>query len=72
MNIYLYIYIQIEDWKRIVEAELPEEENAPMKMNEFQKLLALKCLRPDRLTQGIQKFISENLGMYLLHYIIST
>lgn len=31
-------------------------------LDQFQRLLVLRCLRPDRLTHGLQDFVSEQLG----------
>ena len=39
---------------------LPEPWNSKLDM--FQKLLVLKCLRPDKLIEAIQSFVAANLG----------
>ena len=31
-------------------------------LNRFQKLIVLRCLRPDKLVQGVQDFVAEHLG----------
>ena len=31
-------------------------------LNRFQKLLVLRCIRPDKMMQGVQDFVSEHLG----------
>ncbi|KAJ9446655.1 Dynein-1-beta heavy chain [Diplonema papillatum] len=31
-------------------------------LNRFQKLIVLRCLRPDKMIQGVQDFVSEHLG----------
>eukprot|EP01063_Lacrimia_lanifica_P030854 TRINITY_DN4987_c0_g4_i2.p1 TRINITY_DN4987_c0_g4~~TRINITY_DN4987_c0_g4_i2.p1 ORF type:complete len:4157 (+),score=1788.38 TRINITY_DN4987_c0_g4_i2:76-12546(+) len=31
-------------------------------LNRFQKLIVLRCLRPDKMMQGVQDFVSEHLG----------
>ena len=36
----------------------PWEEN----LSDFQKILLIRCLRPDKLTNAMQDFISKNLG----------
>ncbi|KAG7215130.1 hypothetical protein CRUP_003093, partial [Coryphaenoides rupestris] len=32
------------------------------RLDQFQRLLVLRCLRPDRLTHGLQDFVSDQLG----------
>ena len=31
-------------------------------MDDFQKIMFLKCLRPDKVTNAMQDFVSHNLG----------
>jgi len=33
------------------------------KLNTFQKLLFLRCLRPDKVIMGVQKFVAEQIGV---------
>lgn len=45
--------------------EAPERERMPQEWNnrsEFQKLLIIRALRPDRITQAMTTFVSNNLG----------
>jgi dynein heavy chain len=41
-------------------APIPGEWNA--KLNSFQKMIILKCLRPDKIALAIQNFIVEKIG----------
>eukprot|EP00993_Chasmostoma_nieuportense_P002181 NODE_2_length_6488_cov_18.174344_g1_i0.p1 GENE.NODE_2_length_6488_cov_18.174344_g1_i0~~NODE_2_length_6488_cov_18.174344_g1_i0.p1 ORF type:complete len:2154 (+),score=521.91 NODE_2_length_6488_cov_18.174344_g1_i0:435-6464(+) len=52
-------------WKLWSETEKAEEEKMPTdwkNLTSFQKLLVLRCLRPDRLTAALEHFISEQIG----------
>ncbi|NXY12732.1 DYH17 protein, partial [Atrichornis clamosus] len=52
-------------WKRFVEMEAPEKEVFPMdwkNKSALQKLCVLRCLRPDRMTYAIRKFVEEKMG----------
>ncbi|NXK90148.1 DYH17 protein, partial [Formicarius rufipectus] len=52
-------------WKRFVEMEAPEKEVLPMdwkNKSSLQKLCVLRCLRPDRMTYAISKFVEEKMG----------
>jgi dynein heavy chain len=41
-------------------ATLPQEWSD--RLDEFQKIIFLKCLRPDKVTNAMQDFVSNNLG----------
>ncbi|NXM68229.1 DYH17 protein, partial [Serilophus lunatus] len=52
-------------WKRFVEMEAPEKEAFPMdwkNKSALQKLCVLRCLRPDRMTYAVRKFVEEKMG----------
>lgn len=52
-------------WKEWCEFEKPEEKPLPLEwknLTTFQKLLVLRCLRPDRLTMAVSKFVEEQIG----------
>ncbi|NXP60283.1 DYH17 protein, partial [Chloropsis cyanopogon] len=52
-------------WKRFVEMEAPENEVFPMDWKNktaLQKLCVLRCLRPDRMTYAIRKFVEDKMG----------
>lgn len=48
-------------WRQFYELEEPEKEELPMgyaqSLNEFEKLCVLRCLRMDRVTVGITRFV---------------
>lgn len=41
-------------------AHLPQE--WANRLDDFQKIMFLKCLRPDKVTNAMQDFVSHNLG----------
>eukprot|EP00163_Fabomonas_tropica_P009916 TRINITY_DN1985_c0_g1_i1.p1 TRINITY_DN1985_c0_g1~~TRINITY_DN1985_c0_g1_i1.p1 ORF type:complete len:4225 (-),score=1474.45 TRINITY_DN1985_c0_g1_i1:598-13272(-) len=52
-------------FKEWCDVDTPEDERLPLEwksLNSFQKLLVIRCLRPDRLTAAITKFVGEKLG----------
>lgn len=56
----------IEGYRRMFDSADPHREPLPEPWNNdldsFQKLLAFKCLRADKVTNAMQDFVSENLG----------
>ncbi|KAI8929015.1 dynein heavy chain and region D6 of dynein motor-domain-containing protein [Entophlyctis helioformis] len=56
----------IAEWKRLFESTDPQDFNLPGKWHEaltpFEKLLVLRCLRPDKMTTAISEFIIEKMG----------
>uniref|UniRef100_A0A3Q3STI9 Dynein, axonemal, heavy chain 1 n=1 Tax=Mastacembelus armatus TaxID=205130 RepID=A0A3Q3STI9_9TELE len=56
----------LEDFKRIFDSNQPHREPLPgrwdSELDSFQKLLILRCLRADCLIQGLQDFVSAQLG----------
>ncbi|KAF7658906.1 hypothetical protein LDENG_00006200 [Lucifuga dentata] len=56
----------LQGFKRIFDSNQPHREPLPgewdTKLDSFQKLLVLRCLRTDRLIQGLQDFVSAQLG----------
>ncbi|GAA6221830.1 dynein heavy chain 1, axonemal-like [Lates japonicus] len=56
----------LEDFKRIFDSNQPHREPIPgewdTKLDSFQKLLILRCLRADCIVQGLQDFVSAQLG----------
>ncbi len=52
-------------WRKWLKDEKAEESDMPKsqaKLTEFQKLLVIKALRPDRITSAITNYIRENMG----------
>uniref|UniRef100_A0A4W6F8M2 Dynein axonemal heavy chain 1 n=1 Tax=Lates calcarifer TaxID=8187 RepID=A0A4W6F8M2_LATCA len=56
----------LEDFKRIFDSNQPHREPIPeewdTKLDSFQKLLILRCLRADCVVQGLQDFVAAQLG----------
>ncbi|XP_027011591.1 dynein axonemal heavy chain 1 isoform X2 [Tachysurus fulvidraco] len=54
------------EYRQIFDSTQPHRETLPAewnsKLDSFQRLLVLRCLRVDCLTQGLQDFVSEQLG----------
>ena len=52
-------------WRKWLKDEKAEESDMPKsqsKLTEFQKLLVIKALRPDRITSAITNYIRDNMG----------
>ncbi|GAB1605521.1 dynein axonemal heavy chain 1-like isoform X5 [Argonauta hians] len=60
----------ITNFKKIFDSIEPHREEYPPdweeKLNKFQKMLILKCLRPDKVTNAMQDFVAENLGQMFI------
>ncbi|KAL6609170.1 dynein heavy chain and region D6 of dynein motor-domain-containing protein [Neocallimastix sp. 'constans'] len=58
--------VHLKEFKKIFDSQVPQREILPgkwrLKLDTFQKLLVLRCLREDKITSGIQDFVSEMLG----------
>jgi dynein heavy chain len=56
-------------WRQWAETEKPEEEKMPTdwkNLSDFQRLLVLRCLRPDRLTSALENFVGAKLGRFFV------
>lgn len=52
-------------WKQIYDSARPHEENFPDAWNTstgLDRMVILRCLRPDKIVPAVQKFIVENMG----------
>eukprot|EP00762_Andalucia_godoyi_P000343 ANDGO_03199.mRNA.1 Dynein beta chain len=52
-------------WKEWCETEKPETEKLPLEyknLSTFQRLLILRCLRPDRMTMAVRLYVGEAMG----------
>ncbi|XP_035209359.1 dynein heavy chain 7, axonemal-like [Stegodyphus dumicola] len=60
-----------EIWKEIHESKEPHNIELPGKWQEvtngFQKLLVLRCMRPDKIVPMVMKFVATNLGEKFIH-----
>ncbi|XP_037831220.1 dynein heavy chain 1, axonemal isoform X2 [Kryptolebias marmoratus] len=65
----------LQGFKTILDSKHPHREPLPgewdTRLNSFQKLLLLRCLRPDCLIQGLQDFVSSQLGQRYIQPRIS-
>ncbi|XP_070569551.1 dynein axonemal heavy chain 7-like isoform X2 [Ptychodera flava] len=57
---------QKDGWKSIYDSMEPQKEDLPGEWNEhlgqFQKMLTLRCLRPDKIVPAVQDFVTAKLG----------
>ena len=55
-----------EGWKKLYDSTDPMEVPLPGKwedgLSEFQKMIVIRCLRPDKITPFVQSFVKNNLG----------
>ncbi|CAH1790213.1 unnamed protein product [Owenia fusiformis] len=55
-----------EQWKVLYDSPEPHNEPLPQEYEEkfgmFQKMLVLRCLRPDKVVPSVQQFVATNLG----------
>lgn len=55
-----------EGFRKIFDSSEPHQENLPYPwqttLNRFQKILLLRCLRSDKVTNAMQDFVTEQLG----------
>ncbi|KAF6028262.1 hypothetical protein EB796_013428 [Bugula neritina] len=56
----------VDGYKRIFDSADPHLEELPGKwnseMDDFQKIIILKCLRPDKITNAMQEYVAKYLG----------
>ena len=55
-----------EGWKKLYDSTDPMEVPLPGKwdenLSEFQKMVMIRCLRPDKITPFVQSYVKNNLG----------
>ncbi|XP_013387188.1 dynein heavy chain 12, axonemal, partial [Lingula anatina] len=56
----------IEDWRKYYESKEPHNTPLPepwqSKLTEFQRMMVLRCIRPDKIVPAVTKFVIEKLG----------
>ncbi|XP_015226728.1 PREDICTED: dynein heavy chain 7, axonemal [Cyprinodon variegatus] len=56
----------LSDWKEVYENPNPHQTPFPgmwqEKLSRFQKMMVIRCLRPDKIVPMVQEFVSDNLG----------
>eukprot|EP00796_Vickermania_ingenoplastis_P004195 gene4195-3033_t len=56
-------------WMQWCETEKPELEKMPTEwknLTDFERLLVLRCLRPDRLTASLEMFVADKIGKFFV------
>jgi len=55
-----------EEWKRIFDSEMVHREELPCgyaeKLSMLEKLCVLRCIRPDKIVEGVQDFVTAHFG----------
>ncbi|KAM6121199.1 LOW QUALITY PROTEIN: dynein axonemal heavy chain 12 [Pterocles gutturalis] len=60
-----HISENIGEWQRIYDSKEPQSFPLPEQfnnINEFQKMIILRCLRPDKVGPAVTKFVTDKLG----------
>ena len=55
----------VDQWKTMYDSSTPQEITPPgkwAKLNTFERMLVLRCIRPDKIIPAVQSFISEAIG----------
>jgi len=56
----------LPDWKALYDSPAPHEHPYPQpwnKINDLDKLVVLRCFRPDKMVPAVQEYIVKNLGV---------
>jgi len=53
----------LANWEKVYDSQVPSSEKLPApwdsKLNKFQKLCVLRCIRPDKLVPAVQDFVTS-------------
>uniref|UniRef100_H2Z3M7 Dynein axonemal heavy chain 7 n=1 Tax=Ciona savignyi TaxID=51511 RepID=H2Z3M7_CIOSA len=56
----------VQEWRKVYDLKEPQNAQLPApwdrKLNEFQRMTAIRCLRPDKVVPMIRQFVLEKLG----------
>nr|XP_026690532.1 dynein heavy chain 12, axonemal isoform X1 [Ciona intestinalis] len=56
----------IQEWRKVYDLKEPQNAQLPApwdrKLNEFQRMTAIRCLRPDKVVPMVRQFVLEKLG----------
>lgn len=59
-----------DGWKKVYDSMEPQDIPLPdgwqEKLTDFQKLVLIRCLRPDKVTPVVQNFVKNNLGAFFV------
>nr|XP_034195921.1 dynein heavy chain 7, axonemal-like isoform X1 [Osmia lignaria] len=56
----------VKEWRHLFDSKEPQNGAIPPpfhKLNLFQRMLILRCIRPDKIIPGVQNFVEEQLGL---------
>ncbi|KAM4730848.1 dynein axonemal heavy chain 7 [Anableps anableps] len=60
------LMVLLSDWKQVYDSPNPHQSQFPgvweEKLSQFQKMMVIRCLRPDKIVPMVQQFVSESLG----------
>ncbi|XP_014484361.1 PREDICTED: dynein heavy chain 7, axonemal-like [Dinoponera quadriceps] len=55
----------LDEWRRLFDSKEPQEETLPApydQLHSFERMLILRCIRPDKIISAVQAFVGEQLG----------
>ena len=65
-DLYKHVIENPDKWKEVYDNPQPHEMALPdpwhLSLSPMQKLIVLRCLRPDKIVPGVQDFIVEHIG----------
>ncbi|CAK8689424.1 unnamed protein product [Clavelina lepadiformis] len=57
---------KIQEWRKVYDLKEPQSANLPTpwdrRLNEFQRMTVIRCLRPDKVIPMVRQFVLEKLG----------
>ncbi|XP_032686024.1 dynein heavy chain 7, axonemal-like isoform X4 [Odontomachus brunneus] len=55
----------LDEWRKLFDSKEPQKESFPApydKLNSLERMLILRCIRPDKIIPAVQEFVEEQLG----------